>query len=443
MPNKKDLPNKADAMPTKAFFVNMITRDISLEDCILDLIDNCLDGARRCLTAGRNAGATIESYTGFRAALSVHGTRFCLEDNCGGISLDNAISYAFHFGRRPDAPVEESAIGLYGIGMKRALLKIGRSIRIHSSTDQDKFLCTIDVPEWLKDPEWLFDLDDAASLSSPGTAISITDLNAGIDAEFADTSFVNGLSRMIERDYARFLQKGFEITVNGTRLGSYGYTVKEAADFKAYRHSYEDGEVAVEVIAGMAAPPPRDIGPSERGDTENYGWFVFCNDRVVLAGDRTERTVWGDEKFPRWHFQYNGFMGLVLFHAKDPTLLPWTTTKRDVDESSPLYRRAVAQMKKVTRPWIEYTNQRKTDLDNARKRERAATTVPAFEVSRSPVLRVPQPPEKPKVRMANILYKRPVTEVNRIRRALRRSNMSYKAVGERTFDYFVEHEIED
>ena len=437
------MPHKADATPTKAFFVNMITRDISLEDCILDLIDNCLDGARRRLIASQEHPATIDNYDGYRAALSIDGTGFRLEDNCGGISLDNAISYAFHFGRRPDAPAEDSAIGLYGIGMKRALLKIGRAIEIHSSTADDAFLCNIDVHEWLEAPEWEFDLYDAKDLPGSGTHIAISELNPGIDEAFSDSSFVNGLSRMIERDYALFLQKGFSITVNGTKLRSYGYTVKEAADFKAYRHCYQDGDVTVEVIAGMAAPPPRDIGPSERSDTGNYGWFVFCNDRVVLPADRTERTVWGDEGFPRWHFQYNGFMGMVLFHAKDPTLLPWTTTKRDVDESSPLYRRAVAQMKKVTRPWIEYTNQRKTDLDKARKMEKEAASVPAFEVSQSPVLRVPQAPEKPKVRMANILFKKPVTEVNRVRRAFGRTNMSYRAVGERTFDYYVEHEVED
>ena len=443
MPNKAEMPTKAAAMPTKAFFVNMITRDISLEDCILDLIDNCLDGARRSITADSDGPTAIESYTGYRAALSVDDGNFRLDDNCGGITLDNAISYAFRFGRRPDAPTEASSIGLYGIGMKRALLKIGRSISIHSSTDNDQFLCTIDVGRWLTDPEWYFDMKDADPLPSAGTAISITELNTGIASAFADASFVNGLSRMIERDYARFLQKGFAITVNGTRLQSYGFTVKEAADFKAYRHSYTDGNVAVEVIAGMAASPPSDITPSERADTGNYGWFVFCNDRVVLAADRTDRTVWADEGFPQWHFQYNGFMGMVLFHAKDPTLLPWTTTKRDVDESSPLYRRAVAQMKKVTRPWIEYTNQRKTDLDNARKKEKAAKSVPVFGVSKNPVFRVPQAPEKPKVRMANILYKKPLTEVNRVRKALRRANMSYRAVGEGTFDYFVEHEVED
>ena len=40
-------PSKAHASPTKAFFVNMITRDITLADSILDLIDNSVDGAWR------------------------------------------------------------------------------------------------------------------------------------------------------------------------------------------------------------------------------------------------------------------------------------------------------------------------------------------------------------------------------------------------------------
>ncbi len=31
--------------PTKKFFIEMITRDISIEDAIIDLLDNSIDGA--------------------------------------------------------------------------------------------------------------------------------------------------------------------------------------------------------------------------------------------------------------------------------------------------------------------------------------------------------------------------------------------------------------
>ena len=35
------------AAPHKRFFIDMITRDISLDACVLDLIDNSVDGATR------------------------------------------------------------------------------------------------------------------------------------------------------------------------------------------------------------------------------------------------------------------------------------------------------------------------------------------------------------------------------------------------------------
>lgn len=43
----KQSNDRAQATPTKQFFVSMLTRDISLDDAILDLLDNCLDGAMR------------------------------------------------------------------------------------------------------------------------------------------------------------------------------------------------------------------------------------------------------------------------------------------------------------------------------------------------------------------------------------------------------------
>lgn len=434
----------ADATPTKDFFVRMITRDISLEDCLLDLIDNCLDGARRQLAAQDKDVGVVSNYEGFQVELHLSTEEFCIKDNCGGIGISNAIDYAFHFGRRPDAPQEgDYAIGLYGIGMKRAIFKIGKTIAIHSSTEEEAFICTIDVEEWLDHDDWEFNMDDAGQIEGTGTNISINDLNTGISEEFGDNAFVNRLSRIVSRDYARFLDKGLKISINGTDLQGYSYAVKEGDEFKPYRVSYDDEDVQVEIIAGMATPPPSDLGARERAETSYYGWFVLCNDRVVLPADNTERTVWGDEGFPRWHYQYNGFMGMVLFRSSDPNLLPWTTTKRDVDENSPLYRRAVREMKKATRTWIEYTNQRKVNLEEARAKEKKTISVPLFQVQANTILQVPTPPEKPRIKMANISYQKPVSDVNRVRRALGRGNLPYRTVGEETFDYYVENELEE
>src|SRR5262245_9667728 len=94
------MEKKAGANPTKGFLVRMITRDITLEDCILDLIDNSVDGAWRCEGSrpmGLADGADLSRY---RIQIDAHPNRFLIRDNCGGMTLDDAIEHAFSFGRQ-------------------------------------------------------------------------------------------------------------------------------------------------------------------------------------------------------------------------------------------------------------------------------------------------------------------------------------------------------
>src|SRR5712664_1935662 len=83
------------AGPTKRFFVSMLTRDIELKDAILDLIDNCVDGATRQLK-GKLRGD--KPYDGYTARLTLSARSFDISDNCGGIP-QAAIKDAFLLGR--------------------------------------------------------------------------------------------------------------------------------------------------------------------------------------------------------------------------------------------------------------------------------------------------------------------------------------------------------
>lgn len=440
---------KAHAAPSKEFFVRMITKDIHLEDCILDLIDNCLDGARR--NSANAPDAT--RYQGFAARIEISPDFFKIEDNCGGIGVDQAIDYAFHFGRRKDAPPGDHSIGLYGIGMKRAIFKMGNAIAIRSSTNLDSFAATIDVDAWLaKAPvkgadgslheDWDFDLDDAPALAYPGTQISIQQLYPEVSRQFADPTFRNGLVRIVSRDYAHFIAKGFSITVNGIPVAGFRFAVREGENIKPLRTHYVDETgIRVEIIAGMAAAPPDDLSPTERrSETDYYGWFVLCNDRVIVASDKGEQTGWGESGGPLWHYQYNGFLGIVNFVADNPTLLPWRTTKRDVDDTNPAYRRALVRMREVARAWVKYTNDRRVDLAHAKEAEARAVARPISAVERNEALRMPAPPAAQRVMYSSIQYTKPVGEIEKAKRLLKSPRMSNARLGEATFDYFVEHE---
>lgn len=439
------MSQKAHATPTKEFFVYMITRDISLEDCILDLLDNCVDGARKDLSRRETSGENGTPYKGYSARIRLDADSFVINDNCGGISLDDAVNYAFHFGRRPDAPPEgDFAIGLYGIGMKRAIFKLGKRCDVRSSTNDEAFLVKIDVDEWLSRPtDWDFDLDSIERADVPGTKVEVHKLNDGIAAIFADTVFQNELRKIVSRDYSFFLQKGFAVFLNDIPVAPYAFALRHSEAFQPVRYSYLDETgVQVEITAGLAGLPPEDASPesAEIPEAEYYGWFVACNDRIVLAGDKSKSTVWGDE-FPAWHFQYNGFMGIANFRASDPRLLPWTTTKREVDLQSPVYLRAVSHMKKATRSYIDYTNARKSDLDVAKALEIAAVAKPIQELPTREYVQVPQFTSKPRVEVANIAYAVPKQRALKAGEALGNRYMPYKQIGKETFEYYYKNEV--
>src|SRR5690348_11642738 len=82
----------------KRFFVSMLTRDIELEDAILDLLDNCLDGIVRTTKRSLNTKAP---YKGYWSKITINPNSFEIFDNCGGIP-ENLVTRAFGIGRAFD-----------------------------------------------------------------------------------------------------------------------------------------------------------------------------------------------------------------------------------------------------------------------------------------------------------------------------------------------------
>ena len=200
----------------------------------------------------------------------------------------------------------------------------------------------------------------------------------------------------------------------------------------------------MEIYAGLAGSPPDDNSPEVKLDKLEYsGWFVLCNDRLVIAGDKTDRTVWGDGTFPGWHPQYNSFMGIVSFSCTDPAKLPWVTTKRGIDQTSPLYRRAVAKMKDATRDYLDYTNGRKEDLEKANKLEQAANVKPIQKIALNKRMVLPRFAAGQKVNRATISYSQPIERVAKAKFSFGNTAMSHKAIGEATFDYYFKNEVEE
>jgi hypothetical protein len=438
----------AQASPTREFFVYMLTRDIKLHDCILDLVDNSLDGAHRAMGGQPSGDRSKMVYRKFGCSLTFTSKSFEISDNCGGIPLEVARNYAFRFGRDPKAPRDDYGVGLYGIGMKRAAFKIGRHTEVHSNEKKDSFRVVVDVADWLTDkkPEWTFPIITEKSTGPHGTKVVVTSLHPEVAEEFRSKDFAAHLKRILSRDYAFFLEQGFTITLNKERIRPNRYQLRRGEGFEPARIKYRDvSGVDVEIIAGMASTPPDDEGPAEvraSRDMDLSGWYVLCNDRTILAADKTESTVWGYGGIPEWHNQYNGFLGLLFFRSRDPDKLPWTTTKRDVDFASAVYKRALAKMRIFTKAWTGYTNRRKANVPRAKTAERRTKAVEIFSLPTRAKLVMPQAQAMPSS-MITISYQRPRAQIEKVRQSLsEEAPLSAREVGEQTFDYYYEREVD-
>lgn len=376
---KENQYSSVDASPVKSFFVLMLTRDISLEDAILDLLDNCVDGVLRSKKKKKGA----KPYSGYWAKIDFDKDTFTIQDNCGGIPW-NLHEYAFRMGPSPDRPLRpEGSVGVYGIGMKRAIFKMGKDCLISTQNENDNYEIEI-KPEWIDDESengWQIPVRASKkSMKEDGTTIVIGDLYPGIATRFGENikSFQAELKRMVATHYAYIIDKGFDVQINGdpikpnpTRLVFTEENEIPSIQPFIFKTKTDDG-VEVFLTVGFTKPiPSQDEVLNEqtekRYSTEEAGWTILCNDRAVLYCDRTELTGWGEAGVPRYHTQFIAISGVVEFKADDASKLPTTTTKRGIDASSALYLQIKNKMREGMQIFTQYTNQWKGRADESKK----------------------------------------------------------------------------
>jgi len=348
--------DEVDAAPTKALFVEMLTRDIGLNRAIIDLIDNSVDGARR-LRPGVNA-----DLSGLEITLTVNAGEFRIKDNCGGIGVELARKHAFRIGRPKDMPATPNSVGQFGVGMKRALFKFGRYFTVSSMTRTDQFRVNVDVDDWEKDESrWVFKFDEVKTdvdlpEAQTGTDIVVSRLRDSVSSVFGLPTFQNSLRREIESAQQEYLGNGLTISLNGISLLSSPWKLLRNSGLGLEPGKAEktldvdgDGHVYVRLFAGIETPSPRLAG-----------WYVFCNGRMVLEADQNPITGWGKLAegrglvAPKYHNQFARFRGYAFFDSESAGLLPWNTTKTGVDGDSQVYQAIVLEMVELMRPILEF-----------------------------------------------------------------------------------------
>ncbi|CAI1870848.1 Uncharacterised protein [Serratia quinivorans] len=364
---------KVSAIPAKKFFVEMLTRDIDLKDAILDLIDNSLDGAMRQLN-NKNNLKNNDAYKNFHSKLYMNENEFIIQDNCGGISEKIALTKAFRLGNTDYGDDSElPTIGVYGIGMKRAMFKMGRHSKVSTRTNDNEYSVTI-TPDWLeKDDDWHLPLEyNSDKLEEIGTKIHITKLRDGVSRLLGDeVNFQSDLIHLISYHFAIVINKGFKIYINDKEIKPnltallFDKSAFEKNDgITPYIYdNYKDGvniQLAVGFYRDLSTEEEDESSLESKNSSEKAGWTIICNDRVVVYADKTRLTGWGEAGVPSYHTQFIGIAGVVKFSSNDASKLPVTTTKRGIDGNSELYLAVKDYMRDGLKTFTIFTNKWKS-----------------------------------------------------------------------------------
>jgi len=389
---QKQKYENVNASPVKSFFVNMLTRDISLNDAMLDLLDNCVDGILR----KKHTLSGDKPYKGFKAEIAFDKDSFSIHDNCGGIPW-NLHEYAFRMGRaneRMDGPA--GTVGAYGIGMKRAIFKMGRHCLISTQSKADNY--EIEISEkWMKDEsEWIIPAREGSqTMQEDGTTIVISDLLPSISNCFGpdNLSCTSDLISKVETHYAFIINKGLDVFVNSEKVKPrpielHFDSIKQKKSIRPFIYKATVDDVDVFLAVGFSRPLPSkdDVDSSleeRRYSTDYAGWTVVCNDRAVLYCDKSELTGWGEAGVPQYHTQFIAISGIVEFSSNDPSKLPTTTTKRGIDSNSPLYLQIKNKMREGMKIFIDYTNKWKTREQESKGHIKNTKAIPLTAIRNS------------------------------------------------------------
>jgi len=457
-------PKKISVTPAKAFFVYTLTRDIELGYAILDLLDNCVDGITRACEENPALQQKDNKFEGFSARIDFDSEKFRIEDNCGGIPRKLAETYAFKLGREIPEDLDISSIGMYGIGMKRALFKMGRQIYVKSQHKGWAFELSI-TPEWLKDQDdWDIFLKEVTPSEGPdGTIIEVSKLYDPIKDCFSDRgSFKTDFLKDVKTTYSFIMSKGFKVFVNGKDMvpKPLGLRWSKATGGKyiaPYLWEANIDEVSVKLAIGFYREMPTEMELQNdelaKRKSEFAGWTVVVNDRVVLYCDKTKSTGWGEGGVPNYHTQFIAISGIVIFNSNKAKKLPLTTTKRGIDQGNTYYMEVKEQMRQSLKFFTDYTNKWKGQEDQEEKFSQEAETIDMVNIDKmfakpsawkevpsklGKLFKPPLPYPEVKNPFLYIRFRKPPKEIDKVSLFLLGEKEKPSIVGEACFNKILE-----
>ncbi|AXV82234.1 ATP-binding protein [Ralstonia solanacearum] len=296
-----------------------IISDYNLRTGICELVDNALD---LWLASGKRPGLKVD------VQLNVERQMIRVSDNAGGVREEDARLLI-----SPGASsIRDShhVIGTFGVGGKRAGVALGEQVEIRSRFGRGKSIQVDITNDWLTSDDWHLDIYEIPDISPGTTSVDITKVRQGFNV--AD---VDQLRLHLGETYSWFIKQGCEIRLEGQPVEAILF------DNWAYPPDYRPRIATFEIspaddkklTATLRAGLIRDRVP----EAENYGIYVYCNNRLIVKELRTRDVgyfISSEAGVP--HPDASLCRAIIEFFGP-PEVMPWNSSKSDLNHNHPAF----------------------------------------------------------------------------------------------------------
>ncbi len=299
--------------PDKRIYWSIIS-DYDLKTGVCELVDNAIDQWR---INKRRAPLHVA------IDLDVESQTLNVSDDAGGVPKDELRTLV-----APGASMNDPdgvTIGIFGVGSKRAVVALAEMASI-KTRHSDSECFQIDVTkEWIESPEWEIPYYRITGVSAGTTRIELLALRKQITEQD-----VKLLREHLAATYAGFLdRKSFELKVNDDLIQpqlfeKWAFPPGQSPKTAEFTLKLRDKiEVEVQLTAGLVT----DRDP----DTENYGVYFYCNDRLITKEVRTRDVgyfVSAQAGVP--HFETSLCRCIVKLNGPAKSM-PWNSSKSGIN----------------------------------------------------------------------------------------------------------------
>lgn len=374
-----------DGTPEKRSFLSLIS-DYNLRIGIFELVDNALDFWKR-------AGASTK--LNINIILDADRQWLCVSDNAGGVRRQD-VRLLISPGATGN-PADVEVVGIFGVGGKRAAVALGERVEIKTRFKKEKSLQIDLTSDWLlESDEWTLPVYEIPDLPPGCTIVDVSKLRQSFNDEDVEL-----IRRQLGETYDWFIRAGCEIKLNGKAVAPVAFDAwAYPPGFEPQRATFEihptlDGTLKVDLEGGLIL----DRDP----DQENYGVYVYCNNRLIVKELRTRDVgylITSEAGVP--HPDASLCRVIVRLQGR-PGLMPWNSSKSDINASRPSFaqiRPLIIQLvKHFTRlsrrfknDWpgqvFAYTSGAKQVIDPSQIETGRKITLPDIPRMRSPALTV-------------------------------------------------------